>query len=73
MELYERKIFRELEQWQKKITRKPSLTNRVARSVQMRVNKIIPEKAHQAITTAIKQMVRAVLYGAKQTTSIQNG
>ena len=70
MELYERKIFRELEQWQKKITRKPSFTNRVARSVQQRVNKIIPEKAHQAITTAIKQMVRAVLYGAKQTTSI---
>ena len=47
MELYERKIFRELEQWQKKITRKPSLTNRVARSVQQRVNKIIPEKAHR--------------------------
>lgn len=69
MELYEKKIFRELEQWQKKITRKPSLTNRVARSVQQRVNKIIPEKAHQAITTAIKQMVRAVLFGAEQTTS----
>jgi len=69
MELYERKIFLELEQWQKKITRKPSLTNRLARNVQQRVNKIIPEKAHQAITTTIKQMVRAVLFGAKQTTS----
>jgi hypothetical protein len=33
------------------------------------VNKIIPEKAHQVITSAIKQMVRAVLFGAKQTTS----
>lgn len=70
MELYERKIFRELEQWQKKVTRKPSITNRVARSVQQRVNKIIPEKAHQAITSAIKQMVRAVLFGAENTTSI---
>lgn len=68
MELYERKIFLELEKWQKKITRKPSLTNRMARSVQQRVNRIIPEKVHQAITSTIKQMVRAVLFGAKQTT-----
>jgi hypothetical protein len=69
MELYERKISRELQLWQKKMTRKPSFTNRVARSVQQRVNKIIPERAHQAITSAIKQMVRAVLFGAEQTTS----
>jgi hypothetical protein len=68
MELYERKIFSELDKWQKKISRKPSFTNRMTRSVQQRVNKIIPEKAHQAITTAIKQMVRAVLFGAEQTT-----
>ncbi|MBC7826947.1 MAG: EcsC family protein [Chitinophagaceae bacterium] len=69
MDLYERKISRELVQWQKKINRKPSFTNRVTRSLQQRVNRIIPEKAHQAITTTIKQMVRAVLFGAKQTTS----
>ena len=69
MDLYERKISVELRHWQKKISRNPSLTNRLARSVQQRVNKIIPEKAHQAITSAIKQMVRAVLFGAEQTTS----
>ena len=69
MELYERKISHELVQWQKKISRKPSITNRVTRSIQQRVNKIIPEKAHRVITTTIKQMVRAVLFGAKQTTS----
>ena len=68
MEFYERKIFLELEKWQKKVTRKPSLTSKVARSVQQKVNNIIPEKAHQIITTTIKQMVRAVLFGAKQTT-----
>jgi hypothetical protein len=72
MELYERKISIELQQWQKKISRKPSITNRVARAVQQRVNKIIPEKVHRAITTAIKQMVRAVLFGAKQTTASAN-
>jgi len=69
MELYERKIFRELEIWQKKISRKPSITNRVTRTIQQKINKVIPEKAHRAITTAIKQMVRAVLFGAEHTTS----
>jgi hypothetical protein len=69
MELYERKIFLELEEWQRKISRQPSFTNRITRSVQQRVNKIIPEKAHKAITTAIKQMVRAVLFGSQQTTA----
>jgi len=69
MELYERKMADELKQWQKKISRRPSLTNRITRSLQQRVNKVIPEKVHQAITTAIKQMVRAVLFGAKHTTA----
>lgn len=69
MELYERKIFQELDKWQQKINRKPSFTNRLARSVQQRVNKVIPEKAHRVITKAIKQMVRAVLFGAEQTTA----
>jgi uncharacterized protein (DUF697 family) len=41
----------------------------MAKGMQTRVNKIIPEKIHSVITNAIKQMVRAVLFGAKLTTS----
>ena len=70
MVVYEKIIIEELGKWEKRMRQKPSLTNRVARSMQQRINKLIPEKVHEAITSAIKQMVRAVLYGAEQTTGI---
>ena len=49
--------------------RKPGLLNRVSRRVQTKVNSLIPEKIHQVLTTTIKQMIRAVLFGAEITTS----
>lgn len=47
----------------------PNLINRTAKGIQNRINRVIPEKVHQLITSAIKQMTRAVLYGAKTTTT----
>jgi EcsC protein family len=64
-ELYAR---HELHQWQKKMRRHPTVLNRLTRYAQERINRIIPEKVHAAITTAIKQMVRGVLFGAIHTT-----
>ena len=49
--------------------RRPSLLNNLSKRVQTKMNTWIPEKVHKAITTAIKQMIRAVLFGAKYTTS----
>lgn len=49
--------------------RNPSLLNRLSKSVQTRINKWIPEKIHAAITTTLKQMIRAVLFGATHTTA----
>jgi hypothetical protein len=48
---------------------KPSVMNKFAARVQRRVNKMIPEKIHEAITVAIRHMIRAVLFGAEITTS----
>lgn len=48
--------------------RNPSLINRMAKGMQNRINRIIPEKVHRAITETIKQMVKAVLFGSKFTT-----
>lgn len=62
--LHDPLIAAELKLWQKKITRKPSLVGYLSKSVQNRVNRMIPEKVHAAITGAIKQMVRGVLFGA---------
>jgi hypothetical protein len=60
-------IYQELELWQKKMLRNPTLLNRLSKEVQTRVNNWIPEKIHQAITATLKQMVRAVLFGATYT------
>ena len=62
---YEDKILHELKIWQRKMTRKPSITNRLTKGLQYKVNNIIPEKVHNAITTTIKNMVQAVLFGSE--------
>jgi hypothetical protein len=64
METYEKEIRKEMVRWQRQMQRDPSLPNRLAKRVQDRVNRMIPEKVHQAFTVAIKQTTRAVLYGA---------
>lgn len=65
---YEQTAFDELSRWQKKMQRRPSLLNRLSRQVQTKINSYIPEKVHHAITVAIKQMIRGVLFGAQYTT-----
>jgi hypothetical protein len=68
MQEYEQIAFDELKRWQKEMLRKPSILNKLSKSVQTKINSYIPEKVHRAITTAIKQMVRGVLFGARYTT-----
>lgn len=68
MNHYDKDIYSELILWQKEMVRNPSLLNRLSKEVQTQVNKWIPEKIHLAITATLKQMVRAVLFGAKHTT-----
>ncbi|MCX2574740.1 EcsC family protein [Pedobacter sandarakinus] len=66
---YEEKIASELEFWKYKILEKPSLLNKVTDGVQKKINSYIPDKVHDGITVAIKQMVKAVLFGSTFTTS----
>ncbi|SNR33308.1 MULTISPECIES: EcsC family protein [Hymenobacter] len=56
--------YAELQDWQRKMQQRPSMLNRLARRLQARLNALLPEKVHAAITTAIKQMVRGVLFGS---------
>lgn len=65
---YDQIMRRELYTWQRKMMRKPGILNRLSKKAQDKINSIIPEKVHNAITVAIKQMVRGVLFGAKLTT-----
>ena len=68
MNQYNKDIYSELALWQKQMLRNPSLLNRLSKKVQTRINKWIPEKIHLAITATLKQMIRAVLFGATHTT-----
>ena len=69
MTTYEKSARQELITWQKKMLANPGFFNRISKRMQYRINSLIPEKVHQAITTALKQMIRAVLFGAGITTS----
>ena len=53
--------------WKRRVTSSPYFASKMASSTQARINNMIPEKVHKAITTAIKQMVRGVLFGVKYT------
>lgn len=66
---YDEQAYAELTAWQKKMLRRPGLFNKLSKRVQTKLNTWIPEKIHRALTLAIKQMIRAVLFGAKYTTS----
>lgn len=66
---YDDKIKHDLDFWKFKTLQKPSLLSNVTDQVQKKINSYIPDKIHSAITTGIKQMVKAVLFGSTFTTS----
>ena len=69
MDEYQQIITKELKAWQKEMQQRPSLFNKLSKKLQTKINTWIPEKVHKAITTTIKQMIKAVLFGAKYTTA----
>lgn len=54
-----------MQTWRRKMQRPPTATGRLTRQLQGRINALIPEKIHEFITAAFKQMTRAVLTGAE--------
>ena len=66
--IYDQQAFKELSRWQKRMKRQPSIFNKLSGKVQARINNVIPEGIHAAITKAIKQMTRALIFGAGITT-----
>lgn len=66
---YKNIIQAELQQWQDEMRKSPSLFGGLSKDVQNRINRVIPEKVHHVITTAMKQMIRAVIFGAEFTSS----
>lgn len=69
MNEYSLKVRREVTLWQRAMQKEPSYLNRLAKKWQEKLNSYIPEKVHKAVTAAIKQMFRVVLFGSEVTTS----
>lgn len=65
MNLYEEKALNELRLWQYKMEKRPTLTNKLSKGMQNKMNSLIPEKAHIIITEAIKGAVKTVLFGSE--------
>ncbi|MCF6406114.1 EcsC family protein [Chitinophaga filiformis] len=64
MDAYIQQVNKELMAWQKAMQRGISLPGRLTRGLQKKINRVIPERVHEALTTAVKQTTRAVISGA---------
>lgn len=64
MNTYDREAFAEMQAWRRAMQRPPTVTGRLTRRVQERINSIIPERVHQFITATFRKMTEAVLTGS---------
>ncbi|MGZ5221906.1 MAG: EcsC family protein [Chitinophagaceae bacterium] len=69
MDFYQQQARSDLKKWQKQMLRRPTFLNKLSKRTQDKINSWIPEKIHNAVTVAIKQMIRGVLFGSKHTTA----
>jgi hypothetical protein len=73
MNEYELRIYDELIEWKRKLKKRSNMLARASKRVQVKVNEMIPEKVHQVMTDAIKNMVKATLTGSNYTTKRNQG
>lgn len=66
---YEQICKRELSRWKVEMRKKPSFLQKVSKGTQRKINSVLPEKYHQVITSAVKSLTMAVLYGSKFVTT----
>ena len=58
----------EVARWRAALLKPAGLTSRAARGLQGRINRIIPDKVHAAVTLVIQGMTRTILTGSNLTT-----
>lgn len=68
MDIYSELALKELKLWQDKVSKKPSIINRVTKGLQRKTNNLIPDKIQRIITEAIRVMVKTVLIGSEYIT-----
>lgn len=66
---YEAAAREELAAWLTRMRKGPTLLDRASRGVQGRINRVIPEKVHVAVTAVIEKLTRAIVVGSDLTTA----
>jgi hypothetical protein len=61
--IYEQQMQRKLKRWEIRLLKEPNLIERASKSVQNRINQVIPEKVHNTITATVKGIVQTTLFG----------
>ncbi|MEQ2525618.1 EcsC family protein [Bacillaceae bacterium CLA-AA-H227] len=72
MTKYELQAYEEIQQWKRKLLKRANLVQRLSKKAQVKINEKIPEKAHQIITDAIKNMVKMTIAGSSFTTKMND-
>jgi hypothetical protein len=65
---YEQKVRMELALWRREMLKPPTLFQKTARTVQTKINGVIPDRVHAFVTDSIRRMVETTLSGATYTT-----
>ncbi|UOQ83340.1 EcsC family protein [Gracilibacillus salinarum] len=68
MKQYEQQAYQELLEWELQLLKSKSRFQQLSKKAQNKMNSYIPERAHQVMTEAIKQMVKTTLVGSDFTT-----
>lgn len=69
--MYETQVAEELSRWKRRLEKRPSMVGRYTKGLQMKMNKLVPEKVHNVVTGSIKNMIHATLVGSEYTTKKQ--
>jgi hypothetical protein len=70
---YEDAVRADVARWQAAMRKPPGWMDRTARRLQRRINRIIPDQVHAAVTAVIERMTRTILTGADLTTAAPLG
>jgi uncharacterized protein (DUF697 family) len=60
--IYEKQTMKRLVQWEKKLLKPSGPLESLSKSVQTRINNLIPEKVHDTITATVKGIVQTTLF-----------
>lgn len=68
MNIYDEMAVKALREWEKSVSKKPSIIDRMTKGIQKTTNNMLPERFHKVMTEAVKNMVKAVLWGSEYIT-----